>query len=111
MLRVPKDEIDALSAENPALFSALTERRPPTNWVRNPSGEIPAVFVKAALRLSPKELETIEVTSEKLKPMDWIVERALDSSRFFPEPIALRKMFGKRLPCADGDTYVSERED
>lgn len=105
VLRVPEEEIAALRATNLALFTALTERRPPTHWVRNPSGEIPDVFVRAALRLEPKELETITVTSAKLKPLDWLIDKALDSSQFFPEAVVLRKLFGKKFPCADGENY------
>lgn len=107
VLRVSAEEIEALTAENPALAEALTQRRPPTNWVRNPSGEMPPVFVRAALRLKPEELETIEVTSAKLKPVDWLVDTALDSCRFFPEAVDLRQIFMKKLPCADGEEYTA----
>lgn len=110
VLRVPVAEIDALSASNPALFAALTEKRPPTNWIRNPSGEIPSVFVRAALRLDPNELEHITVTKEKIKPIDWLIEAALDTSQFFPELPVMRRTFGKKLPCADGENYESQKE-
>jgi len=103
VLRVPEEEISSLRATNLALFTALTEKRPPTNWVRNPSGEIPDVFVRAALKLPPAELETITVTSAKLKPLDWLIDKAMDSSQFFPEAVVLRKIFGKKFPCADGE--------
>lgn len=101
-LRVSEKEIAEL--DNPTLKAALMERRPPTSWIRNPSGEIPSVFVKAALRIPPSELEEITVTAAKIKPVDWLIDTALDSSRFFPEPIDLRAYFEKRLPCADGGT-------
>jgi hypothetical protein len=108
-LRIPKEEIDALSASNPALFTALTEKKPPTSWIRNPSGEIPSVFIKAALRVPPNELEQITVTAAKIKPVDWLVDTALDNSQFFPEAVVLRKWFGKKLPCADGENYESQK--
>lgn len=107
VLRVTDSEISALSAENPALFSALTERKPPTDWIRNPSGQIPSVFIKAALRLEPKELEEITVTAAKIKPLDWLIDTALDNARFFPEPVDLRALFAKKLPCADGEEYAA----
>jgi hypothetical protein len=78
--------------------------------VRNPSGEIPEVFVRAALKLPPKELETIEVTPEKLRPVDWLVDMALDTCRFFPEAIELRKIFDKKLPSADGAKYGNDEK-
>lgn len=108
VLRVTEKEIAEL--DDPILKAALKERRPPTSWIRNPSGEIPSVFVRAALRLPPKELEEIEVTAAKIKPVDWLVDQALDYSQFFPEPPWLRKQFGKKLPCADGVHYVNEKE-
>ncbi len=103
VLRVSEKEIAEL--DNPALAAALVEKRPPTNWIRNPSGQIPSVFVKAALRLGPKELEEITVTAEHLKPMDWLIDRAMDTQRFFPEAMDLRRIFDAKLPCADGEKY------
>ncbi len=104
-LRVSEKEIAEL--DNSTLKAALMEKRPPTSWIRNPNGEIPSVFVKAALRMLPTELEEIEVTASKIKPLDWLIDMASDSARFFPEPVELRKLFGKKLPCADGE---SEKE-
>lgn len=107
VLRVPAEEIEKLKDTQPLLATALSQRRPPTNWIRNASGEIPEVFLRAALRLEPKELEKILVTEAQMKPMDWLVDTALDRSRFFPEPMELRRMFTDRLPCADGEQYVA----
>lgn len=103
VLRVSEAEIAEIT--DSALKTALLGKRPPTSWIRNPSGEIPSVFIKAALRLMPKELEEITVTEAKIKPLDWLIDSALDSSRFFPEAVDLRALFAKKLPCADGEEF------
>ncbi len=68
----------------------------------NPFG-LPEGSVEEAVKLGSEDLELIEITSENIRPLDWLVEKAVDGTKYFPESMDLREIFGKKFPIADGE--------
>lgn len=61
----------------------------------------------------PKDLQDVLVglnfgMGDKVNPLDWLVEKAVDKLEFYPAPIKLRRLFIREFPPADGEFYAEE---
>lgn len=110
-LRLTEDEKKIIqdTDKDLAVLLAAKARMP---WVGNPLVPIPSALILAALRLPAKELDTIKIERPglgKVNPFEWLVDAAVDESRWFLEAIDLRLIFDQRFPCADGKKHVTDR--
>lgn len=106
------DQERAIIKDSDEVLAAWLTAKARMPWVGNPLVPIPAALVAASLRLPPSELDKIKIERPglgRVNPLDWLVDAAVDESRWFLEAIDLRLIFIERFPCADGKKHVSDR--